>query len=333
MQLIDGHNRVIDYLRMSITDRCNLRCRYCAPMAGRRHMARPDILTYEELLQIARAAVSAGIRKIRITGGEPLVRKGIIGFCRRLSAIEGLRELGLTTNGILLKDMAAPLFEAGLRRINVSLDTLHPERFQAITGFNRLNDVLAGLEEARRVGFAPVKLNVVVMRGINDDEISRLAELTRDNPCHVRFIELMPVKHWSPAVYQERFMPMNEIMQRIPALESARADFAMDKAGPARMGRLPGAKGRVGFIAPLSLHFCSSCNRLRTTVDGKIRSCLFSEDELDFKTPLRNGASTFELIRILRRAVAQKPRGHHLGDTTRSDHGLRARRAMYAIGG
>lgn len=333
MQLIDGHNRVIDYLRMSVTDRCNLRCRYCTPMAGRRHLARPDILTYEELLQIARAAVSAGIRKIRITGGEPLVRRGIIDFCRRLSAIEGLRELALTTNGILLKGMAASLFEAGLQRINVSLDTLRPERFHAITGFDRLHDVLAGLEEARRVGFAPVKLNVVVMRGINDDEIPRLAELTRDTPCHVRFIELMPVKHWSPAAHQERFMPVNEIMQRIPALESARRGFAMDRAGPARMGRLPGAKGRVGFIAPLSLHFCSSCNRLRTTVDGKIRSCLFSEDELDFKTPMRNGASAFALIRILRRAVAQKPRGHHLGDTTRSDHGLRARRAMYAIGG
>jgi GTP 3',8-cyclase len=333
MKLIDGHNRVIDYLRMSITDRCNLRCRYCAPMDGRRHLARPDILTYEELLQIARAAVSAGIRKIRITGGEPLVRKGIIGFCRRLSAIEGLQDLALTTNGILLKDMAEPLFEAGLRRINVSLDTLRPERFQAITGFNRLKDVLAGLEEARRVGFAPLKLNVVVMRGINDDEIPRLSELTRDNRCHVRFIELMPVAHWSPAAYQERFMPVNEMMQRIPALESSRVRFAMDKTGPARMGRLTNAKGRVGFIAPLSWHFCGSCNRLRTTVDGKIRSCLFSENELDLKTPLRNGASTFELIRLLRQSVAQKPRRHRLSGGTRSDQELRVRRAMYAIGG
>jgi len=333
MQLIDTHSRVIDYLRLSITDHCNLRCRYCAPMSGRRHLARTDILSYEELLKIAQAAVSAGIRKIRITGGEPLVRKGIIDFCRRLSAVEGLRDIALTTNGILLKDLAAPLFEAGVRRINVSLDTLRPERFHAITGFDRLHDVLAGLEEAQRVGFAPVKLNVVVMRGVNDDEIPRLAELTRDNPCHVRFIELMPVKHWSPAAYRERFMPVDDIMKRIPDLDSARLGFAMDTAGPAQMSRLPGAEGRVGFIAPLSRHFCGRCNRLRITVDGKIRTCLFAEDELDFKTALRSGASQFELIRILRQAVAHKPRRHHLSGATRSDHGSRSRRGMYAIGG
>jgi len=318
---------------MSITDRCNLRCRYCAPMSGRRHLARRNILTYEELLKIAQAAVSAGIRKIRITGGDPLVRKGIVDFCRQLCAIERLQDVALTTNGILLKDLAAPLFQAGIRRINVSLDTLRPERFHAITGFDRLHDVLAGLEEAHRVGFAPVKLNVVVMRGVNDDEIPRLAELSLDTPGHVRFIELMPVKHWSPAAYRERFMPVEEMMQRIPALESSRVGFAMDTAGPAQMCRLPNAKGRVGFIAPLSRHFCGRCNRLRTTVDGKIRSCLFAEDELDLKDVLRSGASTFELIRRLRQAVAQKPRRHHLTGGSRIDQELRSRRGMYAIGG
>lgn len=333
MKLIDAHNRVIDYLRLSITDRCNLSCAYCAPLDGRRHLERREILSFEELLNICQAAVSAGIRKIRITGGEPLVRKGIIDFCSRLSTIEGLEDIALTTNGVLLKDMAAPLFEAGIRRVNVSLDTLRPDRFKAITGVNRLHDVLAGLEEAQRVGFAPVKLNVVVMRGINDEEIPRLAELTRDNTCHVRFIELMPVKHWSPAAYRERFMPVDEMMQRIPTLESAKIGFALDTTGPAQMCRLPDARGRVGFIAPLSWHFCGRCNRLRTTADGKIRSCLFAEDELDFKSALRNGASQFELIRILRQSAAQKPRRHHLSGGTRSDQGQRSRRGMYAIGG
>ncbi len=333
MSLIDAYGRVIDYLRLSVTDRCNLQCGYCAPMAGRRHLARRDILTYEELLTLSRAAVSAGIRKIRVTGGEPLVRKGIVEFCRRLCAIEGLQDFALTTNGLLLEKKADHLFEAGIRRVNVSLDTMRPERFQAITGFNRLHDVLAGLEEAQRVGFTPLKLNVVVMRGINDDEIPRLADLTRENPWHVRFIELMPVKHWSPAVYRERFMPVDEMMTRIPALEAAKVGMTADRTGPARMYRLPRARGRVGFIAPLSRHFCCSCNRLRTTVDGKIRNCLFSEEELEVKTALRDGANSYDLIRILEQSVAQKPRRHHLTDETRSDQGLRSRRGMYAIGG
>lgn len=333
MKLIDSHNRVIDYLRLSITDQCNLRCSYCAPFDGRPHLKRREILSFEELLRISRAAVTAGIRKIRITGGEPLVRKGIIDFCRRLSAIQGLEDIALTTNGVLLKDMAAPLFEAGIRRVNVSLDTLRPDRFEAITGFNRLHDVLAGLEEAQRVGLAPVKLNVVVMRGINDDEIPRLAELTRKNTCHVRFIELMPVKHWLPSAYHKRFMRVEEMMQRLPSLQSVHAGFAMDTSGPAQMCRLPRAKGRIGFIAPTSWHFCGSCNRLRTTVDGKIRNCLFSETELDFKTALRTGASSFELIRLLRQSVGKKPRRHRLSVGGRRQNGLRPRRGMYAIGG
>jgi cyclic pyranopterin phosphate synthase len=333
MSLIDAHDRVIDYLRLSVTDRCNLRCRYCAPMAGRRRLARREVLTYEELLRLSRAAVYAGIRKIRITGGEPLVRKGIIDFCRRLSVIEGLRDIALTTNGILLKEMAAPLFEAGIRRINVSLDTLRPERFQTITGSDRLTDVLDGLETASRVGFTPIKLNVVVLRGINDDEIPSLAELTLNNPCHVRFIELMPVAHWSREAYRKRFMPMDEMMQRIPALVHTPGEVAVGTIGPARMCRLPGAKGRVGFIAPLSQHFCGSCNRLRTTVDGKIRSCLLSEEELDVKTALRSGASAFALIRILRQAVDRKPLRHRLTGGVPSDQLSGHRRGMYAIGG
>ena len=333
MKLIDSHNRVIDYLRLSITDHCNLKCSYCAPFDGRPHLERREILSFEELLRISRAAVTAGIRKIRITGGEPLVRKGIIDFCSRLAAIKGLEDISLTTNGVLLKDMAAPLFEAGIRRINVSLDTLRPDRFKAITGFNRLHDVLAGLEEAQRVGFAPIKLNVVVMRGVNDDEIPRLAELTRENTCHVRFIELMPVKHWLPSAYQKHFMRVEEMMQRIPSLHSAHVGFAMDMSGPAQMCRLPHAKGRIGFIAPMSWHFCGSCNRLRTTVDGKIRNCLFAESELDFKAALRSGASSFELIRILRQSVARKPRRHRLSGGDRALNSLRSHRGMYAIGG
>ena len=207
------------------------------------------------------------------------------------------------------------------------------DRFHAITGSDLLHDVLAGLEEAKRVGLAPIKLNVVVMRGVNDDEIRRLAELTNDNPLHVRFIELMPVKHWDSAEYRKRFMSVDAMMQRIPSLPSAHLGFAKDTTGPAQMYTLPKAKGRVGFIAPLSWHFCGSCNRLRTTVDGKIRSCLFSEHELDFKTALRKGATPFELIRILRQSVEQKPRRHYLVGGARRIREADRRRGMYAIGG
>ena len=197
MKLVDRYGRNIDYLRISITDHCNLKCYYCTPFSGRSHLERAEILTYEEMLKVARAAAAVGITKIRITGGEPLVRKGVVDFCRMLTGIDGLKSLALTTNGIYLAEMAEPLFKAGVRRINISLDTLRPERFEKITGYDWLPRVLAGIRRAEDVGMHPVKINAVVMRGINDDEIEELAALTLAKPYHVRFIELMPTN--SPA--------------------------------------------------------------------------------------------------------------------------------------
>ena len=310
MKLVDEYGRKIDYLRISITDHCNLKCYYCTPFSGRDHLERSEILTYEEMLKVTRAAVAAGIAKIRITGGEPLVRKGVVEFCRMLSDIDGLESLALTTNGVYLAEMAEPLFKAGVRRINISLDTLRPDRFEKITGYSWLPRVLAGIERAKQIGMHPIKINTVVMRGVNDDEIEDLAALTLSNPYHVRFIELMPTSSTSRSEYESLFVAVEEFMKRIHQIDCVQIKPATDSYGPARLCRLPGAIGRVGFIAPISWHFCGTCNRLRLTADGKIKTCLFSEE--------------------LSQAVAQKPSGHHL-DTGGHNHACG--RAMRAIGG
>lgn len=330
MKLVDGYGRLIDYLRISITDHCNLKCYYCTPFSGRRHLERSEILAYEEMLKVARAAAAVGITKIRITGGEPLVRKGVVKFCRMLSEIEGLKSLALTTNGIYLEEMAEPLFKAGVCRINISLDTLRPERFEKITGHNWLSRVLGGIKRAEQVGMHPIKINTVVMRGINDDEIEDLARLTLDMPYHVRFIELMPTDSSAYGNYESLFIPVEEFMKRIYQIDRVKIEPATDSYGPARLCRLPGAVGKVGFIAPISWHFCGSCNRLRLTADGKIKTCLFSRQEIDIKAPLRTGASRNDIINIFRQAVADKPSGHHLNA---KDHQNVCQRAMRAIGG
>jgi len=330
MELVDSYGRNIDYLRISITDHCNLKCYYCTPFSGRSHLERSEILTYEEMLKVARAAIAAGITKIRITGGEPLVRKGVVEFCQMLSGLGGLESLALTTNGVYLEEMAKPLFNAGVRRINISLDTLKPERFEKITGYDSLPRVLAGIQRAEQVGMHPVKLNTVVMRGINDDEIEDLARLTLDKPYHVRFIELMPTDSQACGSYESLFVPVEEFMKKINQMGRAQIEPPADSYGPARLCRLPGAAGKVGFIAPISWHFCSSCNRLRLTADGKIKTCLFSSEEIDIKTPLRTGATQDEIINIFREAVAHKPSGHHLNV---KDHQHNCQRAMRAIGG
>ncbi len=330
MKLVDGYGRSIDYLRISITDHCNLKCYYCTPFSGRSHLARSEILTYEEMLSVARAAAAAGITKIRITGGEPLVRKGVVEFCRMLSKIADLKSLALTTNGIDLEDMAEALFKDGVRRINISLDTLKPERFEKITGYNWLSRVLAGIQRAEQVGMHPIKINTVVMRGINDDEIEDLARLTMDKPYHVRFIELMPTDSSAYGNYASLFIPVEEFMKKIHQLGCVQIEPAADSYGPARLCRLAGAVGKVGFIAPISWHFCGSCNRLRLTADGKIKTCLFSREEIDIKTPLRDGATQNEIINIFRQAVAVKPAGHRLNA---KDHQNPCQRTMRAIGG
>ncbi len=330
MKLVDSFGRKIDYLRISITDHCNLKCYYCTPFSGRSHLERLEILTYEEMLNVARAAATVGITKIRITGGEPLVRKGVVEFCRMLSELDGLKSLALTTNGIFLEEMAEPLFNAGVRRINISLDTLRPKRFEKITGYNWLPRVLAGIKRAEQIGMNPVKINPVVMRGINDDEIEDLARLTLDKPCHVRFIELMPTNSLAYGDYESLYIPVEEIMKKISQIDRVQIEPATDSYGPARLCKLPGAVGKVGFIAPISWHFCGSCNRLRLTADGKIKTCLFSREEIDIKPPLRTGATQNDIINIFRQAVAEKPSGHHLNA---KDHQNACQRAMRAIGG
>jgi len=330
MKLVDSFGRKIDYLRISITDHCNLKCYYCTPFSGRSHLEHSEILTYEELLNIARATAALGITKIRVTGGEPLVRKGVVEFCRMLSEIKGLKSLALTTNGIYLEEMAEPLFRAGVRRINISLDTLRPERFEKITGYNWLPRVLAGIRRAEQIGMNPIKINTVVMRGINDDEIEDLARLTLDKPYHVRFIELMPTDSSAYGDYESLYMPVEEIMKKIKQIDRAQIGPATDSYGPAKLCKLPGATGKVGFIAPISWHFCGSCNRLRLTAEGKIKTCLFSQEEIDIKKTLRNGATQMEIINIFQRAVSEKPRRHHLNE---KKHQIACRQVMRAIGG
>ena len=329
-RLADGFYRKIDYLRISITDHCNLNCSYCAPFSGRMKLTHAEILSYEEICKLTTAAVEAGISKVRLTGGEPLVRKGVVELCRLLSGIEGLESLTLTTNGVHLQKLAPQLHDAGVQRVNISLDTLRPERFRKITGYDLLSQVLAGISMAEEVGLRPVKINTVVMRGINDDEIENLARFTLEKPYHVRFIELMPTNGCGLGDYESLFMPVEEIVRVVKRVGQLSLEPAVDSPGPARLCSLPGGLGKVGFIAPLSWHFCGSCNRLRLTADGKLRTCLFSEKEIDIKGPLRAGASIAELADIFRLAATKKPHSHRL-ECTEVDktHG----RDMQAIGG
>jgi len=329
-KLIDSYDRTIDYLRISITDRCNLDCLYCTPFGGRTRLSHSEILSYEEILRIAKAAVREGISKIRITGGEPLQRRGMVRLCRMLADIDGIESLAVTTNGILLKELAGPLFETGVRRINVSLDTLKPERFKKITGGDLLYRVLEGIDVSEKVGLSPIKINTVVMRGINDDEIEDLAELTLEKPYHVRFIELMPTQGHSMENHHSLFVPMGEMIDRVKGIGNLQLEAKTKSFGPAKLCSFPGAAGKVGFIAPLSRHFCGTCNRLRLTADGKLRTCLFSEKEVDIKGSLRKGASMKDLALIIKQAIREKPKSHPLNESSPLNA---SGRTMRAIGG
>lgn len=324
----DRFNRRISYLRLSVTDRCNLRCIYCMPKEGLSLIGHQDILTYEEMLRIARIASGNGITKIRLTGGEPLVRKDITGFVARLHTIPGISEISMTTNGILLDTFAEGLRRAGMKRINISLDTLDPEKYRQITRGGEIRSVLAGIHAARIAGFDPIKINVVAMRGINDDEICSFAELTFDRPVHIRFIEFMPIKEktgWN----RDRFISNDEIREEIERIGELKPLKPPDNSGPARMFRLKKAKGNIGFISPLSNHFCDRCNRLRLTADGKLRTCLFSDNETDLKTLLRSGGTDAKLLKLIANAVFSKPERH----TALQASFRKCRRGMSAIGG
>ena len=296
----DQYGRTVDYLRLSVTDLCNYRCRYCMPPEGVEKLPHSSILSLEEYVEIAAAAVGLGIMKIRVTGGEPLVRRGIVELCRALRAIPGLRELCLTTNGSQLTALAAPLRDAGVDRLNISLDTLHPEHFRAMTRTGSLKDVLSGIQAVERAGFKQLKLDTVLIGGFNDNEIRPLAELTLTHPWEVRFIELMPMgpcAGWD----KECFLPADTVLARLPELKE------LPPEGVARRFRLPGAVGTVGLIAPLSHEFCGDCRRIRVTADGRLKGCLHSREEISLR-----GLHGPALKDALRRGIFQKPRGHCL---------------------
>jgi cyclic pyranopterin phosphate synthase len=311
-QLIDQYNRRLNYLRLSITDRCNLQCAYCVPRDLLPKLAHDEILTYEEVLRIVRLVVGLGVTKIRVTGGEPLVRKGVYAFLARLTKIAGLEDVSLTTNGVLLKENLHRLKTAGIRRINISLDTLNPVRYAQITGHDRLAQVWAAILEALAMGFHPIKLNVVALREINDDELIDLARLSVTHPLHVRFIEQMPLGDARLRTQSPLLTP--EIRKRIEALgklHPVRKEF-LD--GPAQRFALKGARGEIGFISAISHHFCEQCNRLRLTASGQLRPCLLADHQVDLKTPLRQGATDAELALLIRQAAAFKPPTHAIGD-------------------
>ena len=304
---LDSFGRVINYLRISVTDRCNLRCIYCMSPEGVPQISHSEIISYEEILTVVRAVAELGINKIRLTGGEPLVRAELPKLVSMLSQIEGITELSLTTNGTFLKKYSLQLKEAGLSRVNVSLDTLKDDKFRYITRLGKLKDVLEGIKVAKEAGFDPVKINTVVMRGINDDEILDFAKMTYEDGWHVRFIELMPFKGVA------EFVPSIELRQHIILLGKLEPCASITGNGPAMYYRLAAAKGTIGFISPLSEpSFCSRCNRMRLTPDGRLRPCLLGEDEIDLKMPLRNNASMKELKRLILKAVASKPEHHYL---------------------
>ena len=309
-RLKDSYQRTIDYLRISITDRCNLRCIYCMPPEGVPPFEHKEILSYEEIIRVVKIAAGIGVRKIRITGGEPLVRKDVTYLISSLKHLTKIEDLSLTTNGILLSRYAKELEEAGLDRINISLDSLNPDKYAEITRGGDLYIVLKGIKEAEMAGLKPIKINMVPMRGINDNEIEEFARLTLKYPYQIRFIEFMPFGTqdiWSP----EKFISTEEIKSIVAGIGQL-TPAKLRRAGPAQYYRFDGAPGVVGFISPLSAHFCGTCNRLRLTADGKLRPCLFSETQIDLKPTLRSGAPDDEIKRLIKLSIDTKPEGHNI---------------------
>jgi len=329
VKLLDQHGRTLTYLRISLTDRCNLRCTYCTPQQNFTYLHPREILTYEELLRICQLLAEMGLKKIRCTGGEPLVRQGIVPFLEQLGAIHGIEEVCLTTNGVLLEEYAKRLKDAGVRHINVSLDTLRPERFKSITGRDCFYRVWAGIMALLDLGFDKVKINSVVARGMNDDEISDIASLALQYPIEVRFIEFMPVgrNRWGQQLVMEVADMRSIVESALGQLKPVPSD---KNAGPAKLFEFEGAKGKVGFISPLSQHFCSSCNRIRLTSDGRLRLCLFSDLEYDLKGVMRSGATDQALMRFFIQAIQRKPEDYNKGTETGSPS---CTRAMGTIGG
>ena len=317
--MIDQFGRNINYMRLSVTDKCNLRCRYCMPAEGVCLREHRDMLTEDEMITAVEAAASLGIRKLRITGGEPLVKKNIVSICRRAALVEGIEEVCLTTNGLMLPKLAKDLKDAGVKRINLSLDTLDPEKYAYITRIGTLDSFMAGLNAALDAGFEKIKINAVLIGGFNDDEIVPLAELTKQYPVDMRFIEMMPM-YDSGDFKEASFVPFTKVLEALPDAVPAESD-----GGVAKLYRLPGAVGNVGLISPLNAHFCGSCNRIRVTADGKVKPCLHSDVEYSIK------GMDFEGMKAeLEKAIWNKPQWH--GDLD-AVHRSQAGRNMNQIGG
>ncbi len=315
--MIDGEGRRIEYLRLSVTDRCNCRCAYCMPEGGVPMLAHSDILSFEELACVVRAAADLGVRKVRLTGGEPLARRGVVDLVGMVAAVPGIEEVAMTTNATLLAPVAESLREAGLTRLNVSLDSLRPDRYAQITRGGRLDDALAGIAAAREAGFTGTKINCVLMGGVNDDELADVAALARNEAMDVRFIELMPI---GPAACWPRasFVAADAVLDALPGLE------LLGRDGVAELYRMPGWAGRVGLIRPMSHKFCDGCSRIRVTADGKLKPCLHSAAEINLR-----GLDHEGLLAALRDGIAAKPKYHHMDEGRASD----SARDMNEIGG
>jgi len=330
-KFLDTFARPINYLRVSVTDRCNLRCVYCMPPAGINLLGHDEILSFEEIERIVRVAAGLGIYKIRLTGGEPLARKGIVELVQMIAVIPEIDDISMTTNAHLLPRYAKQLAAAGLKRVNISLDSLRADRFRTLTRVGDLGRAWEGVAAAEAAGLTPIKFNAVVVRGFNDDEVVDFARLTLQAERHIRFIEVMPLGHndlWA----EDGFVSMQEVKDRIEAelgpLQQVGNDAPVVGNGPARYWRLPHAAGTLGFISPVSEHFCANCNRLRLTADGRLRPCLLSDNEIDLRAPLRSGIDESVLQKLIESAIAGKPAGHRL------DEGQRAvNREMAQIGG
>ena len=317
--MVDTYGREIYYLRLSVTDRCNLRCRYCMPADGICKKSHLDMLTEDEMIMAVEAAASLGIRKLRLTGGEPLVKKNILSLCERSAGVEGINEVCVTTNGILLPQMAKDLKAAGVDRLNISLDTLNPEKYAYITRVGTLEQAIKGIESALEAGFQHLKINAVLIGGFNDDEIPALADLSRRYPADVRFIELMPMTE-NEEFGQQAYVPGSAVLAALPELTEAEQND-----GVAKLYRLPDAKGNVGLISAVSSHFCAACNRIRLTADGKLKPCLHSDQEYSIK-----GMNFDGMRREMERTILSKPACHApLSATERSG----AKRSMNKIGG
>lgn len=307
--MIDQFGRSIEYLRISVTDRCNFRCVYCMPEAGLNWLPKADILTYEEIADVVGQLAPLGLKRLRITGGEPTIRPNLNELIAMLRAIPGIEDIALSTNGVRLPQIAGLLRESGLDRVNISADSLRPDRIAKIARRNLGFEPVAAASAAMQAGLDPVKINCVVMRGINDDEIADFARLTLDNPWHVRFIELMPVGELRDLTF-EHIVPTDEVLSRIAALGALEPASGPAKGnGPAKYYRLAGAAGTVGVITPMTHTYCASCNRVRLTADGRLRTCLFGDHEVDLRTPLRAGEP---LESRFREALAKKPKEHEL---------------------